>query len=45
MMMDQASAAPQGDKINLLPEVTANAIEDASINDIIPFYFNIKWNI
>ena len=40
MMMDQASAAPQGDKINLLPEVTANAIEDASINDIIPFYFN-----
>ena len=40
MMMDQNSAAPQGDKINLLPEVTANAIEDASINDIIPFYFN-----
>ena len=40
MMMDQASVAPQGDKINLLPEVTANAIEDASINDIIPFYFN-----
>ena len=40
MMMTQDSAAPQGDKINLLPEVTANAITDARVEDIIPFYFN-----
>ena len=40
MMMNQDSAAPQGDKINLLPEVTANAITDSTIDDIIPFYFN-----
>ena len=40
MMMTQDSPAPQGDKINLLPEVTANAITDSTIDDIIPFYFN-----
>ena len=39
MMMIQDSANPQEDKINALAEQTANAITDATISDIIPFYF------